>query len=227
MALNLHLKATTRIFPILSYCSARDGSRLLWLSSSLTAHCIHSAVCLRALQTQSREQETLAQERQDMLRSVAAVSDCTAGQPIWVRARVQSVRHKGNSCFLVLRQGTATVQATLFKGERVSKEMLRFCGALPKARASPSMHSRESACERSHRPRGLGGSYPQNDTALSGPCAVAAMLCLLVLLVSAFLVHAPACWFPPRPLSSPDPRSVLSSLPHTAGIPRRCTRPKP
>ena len=68
MALNLLLKATTRIFPILSYCSARDGSRLLWLSSSLTAHCIHSAVCLRALQTQSREQETLAQERQDMLR---------------------------------------------------------------------------------------------------------------------------------------------------------------
>ena len=84
------------------------------------------------LRVQSREQDALPQARMDALRDVADLSGCAPDQAVWVRARVQNVRFKGNSCFLVLRQGAATVQATLFKGADVSKDMLRFCGALPK-----------------------------------------------------------------------------------------------
>ena len=48
---------------------------------------------------QSREQDTPQQTRMEALRSVAALSSCTSGQNVWVRARVQNVRFKGNSCF--------------------------------------------------------------------------------------------------------------------------------
>jgi len=83
---------------------------------------------------QSREQDALPQEHLDTLRSVAELAGSGSDQRVWLRARVQNVRSKGNSCFLVLRQGTETVQAAIFKGANVSKEMLRFCAALPKVR---------------------------------------------------------------------------------------------
>ncbi len=44
--------------------------------------------------------------------SVAALTPELAGQPLLVRARVHTVRGKGKSAFLVLRQATATVQAS-------------------------------------------------------------------------------------------------------------------
>lgn len=54
------------------------------------------------------------------------------GQPVWLRARIHSSRSKGNSCFLVLRQQVATIQATLFKSETISKDMIKFAAGLPK-----------------------------------------------------------------------------------------------
>ena len=81
---------------------------------------------------QSRELDAAPAALRATMRAVAAVAGSVSGQRVWVRARVQSVRSKGNSCFLVLRQGADTVQATLFKGDGVSKDMLRFCAALPK-----------------------------------------------------------------------------------------------
>jgi hypothetical protein len=81
---------------------------------------------------QSRESDSAPEALRGTMRSVAAVAGSSSGEQVWVRARVQNVRSKGNSCFLVLRQGTDTVQATLFKGDGVSKDMLRFCAALPK-----------------------------------------------------------------------------------------------
>jgi hypothetical protein len=68
---------------------------------------------------QSREQDTLPQSHLDTLRSLNSLAGFDVGQPVWVRARVQNVRFKGNSCFLVLRDGTDTLQATLFKSADV------------------------------------------------------------------------------------------------------------
>lgn len=44
--------------------------------------------------------------------NVSALAPELAGQPLLVRARVHTVRGKGKSAFLVLRQATATVQAS-------------------------------------------------------------------------------------------------------------------
>lgn len=58
------------------------------------------------------------------------------GQSVLVRARVHNVRGKGKSCFLVLRQATATVQAAMFVDDQnVSKASgggaeLRECSLL-------------------------------------------------------------------------------------------------
>ena len=50
-----------------------------------------------------------------------------AGQTVLVRARVHTIRAKGKSAFLVLRQQTATAQATLFVDDTVvSKGMVRY-----------------------------------------------------------------------------------------------------
>jgi aspartyl-tRNA synthetase len=68
---------------------------------------------------QSRDQDALPQSHLDTLRSLNSLAGFDVGQPVWVRARVQNVRFKGNSCFLVLRDGTDTLQATLFKSADV------------------------------------------------------------------------------------------------------------
>lgn len=62
---------------------------------------------------------------------VCALAPALAGQPLLVRARVHTVRGKGKSAFLVLRQGTATVQAVLFVDDAtVSKGMVKYASAL-------------------------------------------------------------------------------------------------
>jgi len=53
------------------------------------------------------------------------------GQTVWVRARVHNSRGKGNSCFLVLRGASRTVQATCFKSETMTKEFLKYISAIP------------------------------------------------------------------------------------------------
>lgn len=53
------------------------------------------------------------------------------GQQVLVRGRVHAVRGKGKSAFLILRKGTATLQAVLFADEvRVSKQMVKYASGL-------------------------------------------------------------------------------------------------
>ena len=64
---------------------------------------------------------------------VHALGPELAGQTVLVRARVHTVRGKGKSAFLVLRQATATVQAALFVDDvAVSRGMVRYASAVPK-----------------------------------------------------------------------------------------------
>ncbi len=48
-----------------------------------------------------------------------------------VRARIHNVRSKGNNCFIVLREGFATVQAVAFKGDNMPKEMIKYMAGVP------------------------------------------------------------------------------------------------
>jgi hypothetical protein len=64
---------------------------------------------------------------------VASLTPALAGQAVLVRARVHTVRGKGKSAFLVLRQATSTVQAVLFvDDETVSKGMVKYACAIPR-----------------------------------------------------------------------------------------------
>lgn len=53
-------------------------------------------------------------------------------QRVWVRARLQTSRSKGKQCFFVLRQSKWTVQALVYVGERVSKQMVKFTAGVTK-----------------------------------------------------------------------------------------------
>jgi aspartyl-tRNA synthetase len=66
-----------------------------------------------------------------------AAPAAAADSKVWVRGRVQSVRAKGSSCFLVVRQGAFdTVQAVLFKDKSspeaaaASGRFLKWLGGL-------------------------------------------------------------------------------------------------
>eukprot|EP00297_Palpitomonas_bilix_P003433 CAMPEP_0113914360 /NCGR_PEP_ID=MMETSP0780_2-20120614/30319_1 /TAXON_ID=652834 /ORGANISM="Palpitomonas bilix" /LENGTH=559 /DNA_ID=CAMNT_0000912181 /DNA_START=28 /DNA_END=1707 /DNA_ORIENTATION=- /assembly_acc=CAM_ASM_000599 len=63
---------------------------------------------------------------------VSKVDASLDGQEVWLRGRIHSSRSKGNSCFLVLRQQVATIQAAMFKGGDVTKEMIKFSASIPK-----------------------------------------------------------------------------------------------
>lgn len=80
--------------------------------------------------TRIMSQTELHRDFQDMNKLSAA----DAGKVVWVRARIGNVRAKGNSCFIVLRQGPFdTLQACYFKDKsdpERSKAMLKFMGGL-------------------------------------------------------------------------------------------------
>ena len=62
---------------------------------------------------------------------VQQLNDDVRGSDVWIRARVHIVRKKGKSCFWVLRQGGATVQALMFAGVNdIPKDMVDYCGAV-------------------------------------------------------------------------------------------------
>lgn len=56
-----------------------------------------------------------------------------AGQSVWVRARVHTVRGKGNVCFILLRRGVSSVQASYFadKTDSSSKELVKYASKIP------------------------------------------------------------------------------------------------
>lgn len=80
--------------------------------------------------TRIMSQTELHRDFQDLNKLSAA----DAGKVVWVRARIGNVRAKGNSCFIVLRQGPFdTVQACYFKDKNDperSKAMLKFMEGL-------------------------------------------------------------------------------------------------
>lgn len=49
--------------------------------------------------------------------TIAQVDASLDGKEVLIRARIHAVRAKGNSCFIVLREGFSTVQACAFKSE--------------------------------------------------------------------------------------------------------------
>lgn len=55
-----------------------------------------------------------------------------AGKPVWVRARLHTVRARGKQCFIVLRQQEFTVQVILCVSENVSKQMVKFASNITK-----------------------------------------------------------------------------------------------
>lgn len=62
---------------------------------------------------------------------VTALGPEKVGQSVLLRARVHTVRGKGKTAFLVLRQATSTVQAALFVDDvTVSKGMVKYASAL-------------------------------------------------------------------------------------------------
>lgn len=67
-------------------------------------------------------QQCLQAQTERVWSDVASLTPDRVGQSVLVRARVHNVRGKGKSCFLVLRQATATVQAAMFVDDQtVSK----------------------------------------------------------------------------------------------------------
>ncbi|GAX26572.1 aspartyl-tRNA synthetase [Fistulifera solaris] len=66
--------------------------------------------------------------------TVADLSQENAGQTVWLRGRLQSIRVKGGSCFLVLRQDSFhTIQACYFKDKEnpdESQKMLKYLKSL-------------------------------------------------------------------------------------------------
>lgn len=61
-----------------------------------------------------------------------ALTPDLADQKVWVRARLQTSRSKGKQCFFVLRQQKWTVQALVYVGDKVSKQMVKFTAGINK-----------------------------------------------------------------------------------------------
>lgn len=91
------------------------------------------------------------------LGTMLAPGGAQVGDRVWIRARVSRVRAKGNSCFLVLRQGVyTTLQACYFKDKEdpeASKAFLKWLGGLSpetivdvQASAAPALSSLLPAC---------------------------------------------------------------------------------
>ncbi|KAK9868673.1 hypothetical protein WJX84_003198 [Apatococcus fuscideae] len=63
--------------------------------------------------------------------NIISLTPALADQAVLVRGNINAVRGKGNNAFIVLRQGTATAQAILFKDDKtVSKPMVKYASAL-------------------------------------------------------------------------------------------------
>ena len=63
---------------------------------------------------------------------ISSLAAPLAGREIWLRGRCHNTRAKGKCAFLMLRQGIATVQATVFQDDVVTKEMVKYAGSIPK-----------------------------------------------------------------------------------------------
>ncbi len=80
------------------------------------------------IQSQCPEQERF----EKVYVAVKDIAEEHVGQKIRIRGRIHNSRAKGKMCFVVVRQGYATVQAVLFVGEGISKGMVDYSAKLPK-----------------------------------------------------------------------------------------------
>ncbi|GJQ10802.1 hypothetical protein GpartN1_g4991.t1 [Galdieria partita] len=58
--------------------------------------------------------------------SVSSLDKEKVGKQIWTRARVDTIRPKGRSAFLVLRQSQYTLQAVVSESDKVSRQMIKW-----------------------------------------------------------------------------------------------------
>jgi aspartyl-tRNA synthetase len=66
-----------------------------------------------------------------IFKDVSSLTEDHAGFKVWVRARLHASRAVGKGCFVVLRQQIDTVQAVMFQGASVPKEMVKYAASLP------------------------------------------------------------------------------------------------
>lgn len=64
--------------------------------------------------------------------AVKEIDEKLADQEVRIRARVHNSRSKGKMCFIVAREGYATIQCMLFVGETISKGMVTFSSKIPR-----------------------------------------------------------------------------------------------
>ena len=64
------------------------------------------------------------------LRDIQSLTAEGAGEEVWVRGRLHTSRVVGKQCFFVLRQQHYSLQALLFVGVNISKQMLKFVSAI-------------------------------------------------------------------------------------------------
>lgn len=63
---------------------------------------------------------------------VIDLNSLRSDQKIWVRGRLHTSRGTGKQCFIVIRHQQATIQALVFVGEKISKQMVKFCTGITK-----------------------------------------------------------------------------------------------
>eukprot|EP00455_Lapot_gusevi_P039577 TRINITY_DN443_c0_g1_i3.p1 TRINITY_DN443_c0_g1~~TRINITY_DN443_c0_g1_i3.p1 ORF type:complete len:535 (+),score=232.98 TRINITY_DN443_c0_g1_i3:85-1689(+) len=63
--------------------------------------------------------------------SLRDVNGSKVGSQLWIRARISTMRAKGKTCFMLIRQGIFTAQAVMFAGEGTPLEMVKYSQKLP------------------------------------------------------------------------------------------------
>ncbi|GJD07991.1 Aspartate--tRNA ligase, cytoplasmic [Galdieria sulphuraria] len=89
-------------------------------------------LCVQDESTQNFGEYQLVQSLETVSRStivftsVSSLDKEKVGKQVWIRARVDTIRPKGRSAFLVLRQSQYTLQAVVSESERVSRQMIKW-----------------------------------------------------------------------------------------------------
>ena len=80
----------------------------------------------------NRSQSNPDERYQVKFTAVKDLDDALKDQEVFVRGRLHQSRAKGKTCFIVVREQFATVQAAMFVGDTVSKGMIEYARRIPK-----------------------------------------------------------------------------------------------
>jgi len=72
------------------------------------------------------QSQAVAASASRVFSSVSSLNKDRVGEQVWIRARVDTIRPKGRSAFLVLRQSQYTLQAVVSESDRVSRQMVKW-----------------------------------------------------------------------------------------------------